>query len=281
MTSSFSLNDPLRFAIVHPDSTVRRHLEHAVAAEPDTLIIASVGVLSDAIELVSASQIDVIVADQSDPALVAFLGLDEEDRRSVLVAVSDREHAETAFELGAIDCVCDAADLALATRALQRARRQVELIRLRGLREQLLSALGAAPGSLRAEAAEPAPTATPDVDAGEGFLDRIAVELKGKVRVVQVDEIDYIAASGPYAELHVGDRRQIIRASMNVLERRLDPAVFIRIHRSVIVRLALIETLIKGRGGEYEVQLKSGARLRVSRARREALEARLGVLKGE
>ena len=251
-----------------------------MAAESDALVAASIGTLAEAIELVAASQVDVVIADVSDQALQTFIGIDDEDRRVVLVAVCDRDHAATAFELGAVDCLSDATDVALATRAVQRARRQVELIRLRGLREQLLSALGAAPGSLRAEAAEPV-SAAASVDAGEGFLERIAVELKGKVRVVQVDEIDYITASGPYAELHVGDRRQIIRASMNVLERRLDPALFIRIHRSVIVRLALIEALIKGRGGEYEVQLKTGARLRVSRARREALEARLGVLRAE
>ncbi len=51
-----------------------------------------------------------------------------------------------------------------------------------------------------------------------------------------------------------------------------------RIHRSAIVRLALVETLLKGAGGDYEVQLKNGVRLRVSRSRREALERRLGIM---
>jgi len=110
-------------------------------------------------------------------------------------------------------------------------------------------------------------------------LERIAVEMKGKVRVVPVGEIDYFAASGPYIELHVGDRSYLIRESMQSLEGRLDPERFVRIHRSVIVRLELVETLLKGAGGDYEVQLKTGTRLRVSRSRREMLERRLGVVR--
>jgi two-component system LytT family response regulator len=50
-----------------------------------------------------------------------------------------------------------------------------------------------------------------------------------------------------------------------------------RIHRSVIVRVDLVDVFLRGEGGDYEVQLKNGAKLRVSRSRREALERRLGL----
>jgi two-component system LytT family response regulator len=100
--------------------------------------------------------------------------------------------------------------------------------------------------------------------------------MKGKMRVVSVSEIEYISASGPYAELHVGRERHIIRESMQNLEDQLDPAVFLRIHRSAIVRIALVDSLLRGGAGDYEVQLKSGVRLRVGRSRRELLEKRLG-----
>jgi two-component system LytT family response regulator len=102
--------------------------------------------------------------------------------------------------------------------------------------------------------------------------------MRGKVRVVAVDQIDYITASGPYAELHTGERTHLIRETMQTLEERLDPRQFIRIHRSAIVRLPLVDTLHKGAGGDYEVQLKGGLRLPVSRSRREELERRLGVM---
>src|SRR5439155_24156057 len=104
------------------------------------------------------------------------------------------------------------------------------------------------------------------------------VEMRGRVRVVPVEQIDYIPADGPYAELHTGDRTHLIRETMHTLEERLDPRHFVRIHRSAIVRLQLVDTLLRGAGGDYEVQLKSGLRLPVSRSRREELERRLGVM---
>jgi len=94
---------------------------------------------------------------------------------------------------------------------------------------------------------------------------------------VPVAQIDFITAAGPYAELHVGERRYVIREAMQTLEDRLDPNRFMRVHRSVIVRLDLVEALHRGGGGDYELQLKGGARLRVSRSRREALERWLGL----
>jgi two-component system LytT family response regulator len=86
-----------------------------------------------------------------------------------------------------------------------------------------------------------------------------------------------MVASGPYAELYVGDKRYLIRERMQTLEERLDPAKFFRIHRSAIVRLDLIETLIRNPGGDYGVQLKGGVKLKVSRNRFETLEILMGV----
>jgi two-component system LytT family response regulator len=109
------------------------------------------------------------------------------------------------------------------------------------------------------------------------YLERIAVERGGQMRIVPVDQIDYITASGPYAELHAGSTVHLIREKMATLEERLDPAVFVRIHRSVLARVDRIEALLRGGGGDYEVRLKSGVRLPVSRGRYEVLAERLGV----
>jgi two-component system LytT family response regulator len=65
---------------------------------------------------------------------------------------------------------------------------------------------------------------------------------------------------------------------MNHLEERLDPAKFMRVHRSVIVPLDRVAALLKAAGGDYDVQMRNGTKLKVSRSRREELERRLGVL---
>lgn len=98
-----------------------------------------------------------------------------------------------------------------------------------------------------------------------------------RVRVVPVKLIAYIIASGPCAQLQVADKRYVIRERMQTLEERLDPGRFFRIHRSAIVRLDLVETLLRNPGGDYALLLKGGVKLKVSRNRFEALERRMGV----
>jgi len=95
--------------------------------------------------------------------------------------------------------------------------------------------------------------------------------------VVMTSDIEYITASGPYAELHVGKKQFIVRERMHHLENRLDPAMFIRVHRSAIVRVDRIDALLRRPGGDYAVRLKDGTEVPVSRGRRDELQERLGV----
>jgi len=192
---------------------------------------------------------------------------------TVFVTAYDR-YALQAFDLAAVDYLVKPFDDERFEQAFARARRLIELEQMGELRRHLLALLDGGAGASSGAPAAPAPS---PASAASPWLERIAVEMKGKVRVVPVAQIEYITASGPYAELHTPERRYVIRESMQSLEERLDPERFMRIHRSVIVRLDLVETLLKGAGGDYEVQLRGGTRLRVSRSRREALERRLGV----
>ncbi|MDX1548898.1 MAG: LytTR family DNA-binding domain-containing protein, partial [Rhodothermales bacterium] len=124
----------------------------------------------------------------------------------------------------------------------------------------------------------PAPAPAPDAaDRAPRYLERIGVEMHGRMRIVPVAEIDFIAASGDYAELHAGEDTFVIREQMQALEHRLDPRHFVRIHRSTIVRLDRVDSLLYSAGGDYAVRLRDGRRLRVSRGRYEALQRRLGL----
>lgn len=78
-------------------------------------------------------------------------------------------------------------------------------------------------------------------------------------------------------EIHAGDDRHLIRETMSDLEESLDPTEFCRIHRSHIVRLDRIESLLVNAGGNYAVRLQDGKKLKVSRSRKEELEERLGM----
>jgi two-component system LytT family response regulator len=101
--------------------------------------------------------------------------------------------------------------------AFQRARRYVELEEMGELRERLLAVLDGGPRN-GAPSAPPAPTS-----GGSPYLERIAVEMRGKVRVVPVSQIEYITASGPYVELHTSERAYLIREAIHTLEENCRP----------------------------------------------------------
>ena len=262
----------LRVLVVDDEPLGRERVAGLLREDPDVEIVGMADNGNDAVEAIRSRRPDVVFLDYQMPGRNGLDVVREVGPANMPVTIfvtAHDQHAVEAFEVAALDYLVKPFDDERFEEALQRARRVVELHEVDRLRGQLLAALqgaGTAP-------AEPNP-ATP---ATTKYLERVAVESKGKIRVVPVSQIDYILAAGVYAELYVGDRRYIVRESLQTLEEKLDPNEFMRIHRSAIVRLELIDVFLRAEGGDYEVQLKNGVRLRVSRSRREALERHLGV----
>jgi two-component system LytT family response regulator len=267
----------LRVLIVDDEPLARQRIADMLASQKDVEIVGEADDGDAAVAAIRALAPDLVFLDVQMPnknglEVVRAVGVDRMPL-TIFVTAYD-QHALAAFEVAAADYLVKPFDDDRFEQSLGRARRMIELKEVDKLRDQLLSVLQGAGGGRRAMDRDDAPVTGP---APGEYLERIPVEMKGKVRVVPASELDFIIASGPYAELYSGDRKYVIRESMQNLEDRLDPNVFIRTHRSVIVRIDLIETLHKGAGGDYDVQLKSGRRLRVSRSRIEALEKRLGL----
>jgi len=265
----------LRVLIVDDEPLARQRLEDLLQREAGVEIVGTADNGDAAIQAIRDWKPDLLFLDVQMPGKT---GLDvvreigpERMPATIFVTAYD-QYALTAFEIAAVDYVVKPFDDERFEQAFRRARRMVELEEVGRLRSQLLAVLQGPGGTMASAAAPP---------GGDGrrteYLERIAVETKGQVRVVPVKQIDYILASGPYAELYVGEKRYIIRERMQTLEERLDPSRFFRIHRSAIVRLDLIETLLRNPGGDYGLQLKGGVRLKVSRSRFEELEKRMGI----
>lgn len=260
---------PLRVLIVDDEPLGVGRLAELLAAQPDVEVVATAENGEEAVQAIHAQRPDLVFLDIQMPR---GTGLDvvrqvgpAQMPTTVFVTAYD-QHALEAFDLAAVDYLVKPYDDDRFAEAFRRARRKVELEGLDGLREQMLILL---------QAGGAAPPATPR-GARQPTLQRIAVQMRGRMRVVAVEEIDYISASGVYAELHTPDGLHVIRQSLQALEDQLDSTEFMRIHRSVIVRLDRVKMLLRGAQGSYEVQLSDGIRLRVGRSRREELERRLG-----
>jgi len=252
---------PLRVLIVDDEPLARQRIEDLLAHEQGIEILGTADNGDRAIEKIRAQQPDLVFLDVQMPGMtgldvVRSVGVDAMPP-TIFVTAYD-QHALKAFELAALDYLVKPFDDERFEQALARGRAHAELREARALRERLRAML--------------------DGDAAavpSNYIQRIPVESRGKVQYVPVEQIDYIAASGPYAEIVVGTRRHLVRETMQSLEESLDPERFMRVHRSAIVPLDRVETLFRGAGGDYEVQLKNGTRIRVSRARREDVEERL------
>jgi two-component system, LytTR family, response regulator len=107
-------------------------------------------------------------------------------------------------------------------------------------------------------------------------MDRLVVKGSGSTRFIRAAEIDWIEGAGVYVNLHAGGKELLYRSTLNELSGLLDPMRFIRIHRSAIVSIDSIVELQAISHGEFELVLKDGHRLRVSRTYRIELEKRLG-----
>jgi two-component system, LytTR family, response regulator len=105
---------------------------------------------------------------------------------------------------------------------------------------------------------------------------RFIIRGTGQVSFVRISEIDWIEGADYYACIHAGSETHMLRRSLSDLEKELRPA-FCRIHRSTIVNLDRVKSLKLNPEGEYDVLLRPGTVLRVSRRYRRHLESRLGI----
>lgn len=105
---------------------------------------------------------------------------------------------------------------------------------------------------------------------------RITVRTGGRVKVIGVDEIDYIAAEGDYVAITTRDGRWLKEQTMKYFEENLPAGDFVRIHRSYIVALGRI-TRIERYGKLYQVTLGNGEKLKVSAGGYKLLKERLNL----
>jgi len=102
---------------------------------------------------------------------------------------------------------------------------------------------------------------------------RVAITTSEGVYFVPAAEIDWIEAAGNYAKLHTGTQTHQLRETLKMLEAKLDPTTFVRVHRSAIVNLGSIQRLEPWFHGEYAVRMRDGTRLMCSRKYSPSLRA--------
>jgi two-component system LytT family response regulator len=250
----------IRALIVDDEPLARERMRALLQKEPDIKIVGECGDGQAAVAAIRREKPDLVFLDVQIPEPDGFAVLEEvgADRAPVVVFVTAYDqYALQAFEVHAVDYLLKPFDEERFQKALARARSAVLNRNGDGVDERLLSLL-------RGLKAPPA------------HLERLVVKLSGRLFFLRTEEVDWIESAGNYVCLHAGGESHLLRETMSGLEGRLNPARFVRIHRTAIVNIDRIKELQPLFHGEYQVVLRDGTELTLSRGYRERLQELMG-----
>ena len=246
----------LRVLIVDDEIHARRGLHMLLDGERDVEVVGEAASGDEAVRAILNLKPDLVFLDVEMPELsgievVREIGTDA--MPAVIFVTAYDQYAIAAFDAAAVDYLLKPFTDTRFAKALARARERIGGLGRPDLRlDELVERL--------APARE---------------LRRFTVKVGNTLRVFDVDEIDWIEADEYYAKLHIGSESHLVRKTMGALADELPPDRFARIHRSTIVNLDRVTALEPLFQGDFNVILRGGQRLRMSRRRREALADRL------
>jgi len=248
-----STPSPIQALIVDDEPLARANLRHALAAHPRWRIVGESGSAADAREQLAHTAAHVVFLDVQMPresglGLARTLSTLAEPPIVVFVTAFDT-FAVGAFELHALDYLLKPFDDQRLARTLRRAEEMLTLRSRAAYGQALLGYLDDDPHRTPGEAP---------------WLTRLSVRSIGRIESVHLRDVRWIAAAGNYVELHLRDRKVLHRVTISQLERRLDPASFIRVHRSTIVRRDECAALRTDGDAVYSLRLASGGSVSVS-----------------
>lgn len=246
----------LRVLVVDDEALGRDCVRLALAGEPEFEVVGECEGADQAIAAIADLAPDIVVLDIQMPGRSGFDVIREvgpERMPATVFVTAHEEFALQAFEVHALDYVL----------------KPFEDARLMGALRYAAANVGrAGPDPRLAELTQAMATGVVARDAAP-YARRLLVRADERYRFVPVQEIEYIEADGNNLRVHTRAEEHSVRMTMQDMQRRLDPALFVRIHRSTIVRIGAVREIQPWFGGDYVAILVGGQQLRLSRTYRD------------
>ena len=251
----------MRVLIAEDEPPARRRMRALLAKHEDVEVIGEAAHGGEAVNEIQRLRPDLVFLDIQLPVATGFEVIETvgvSQMPLVVFVTAYDQHAIRAFEVHALDYLLKPVDADRLSASLARARTIMN--RSDG---QLRDGLRKAMAELRGDVS-PSSGSTPP---------RLPIKLDGKIRLIDVAEIDYVIADGNYARLRGRTMNVLVRETISAMEQKLAPHGFLRVQRGTLVRMDRVLELEPLFHGEYVVRLKDGTRLTSGRTYRRKIQA--------
>ncbi len=232
--------------VADDEPLARKKLRELLRADPDVTVVGEATNGSEVLRLLRQTTPQVMFLDVCMPGQDAFAVLEEisADKTMsmprVIFTTAYDQYALRAFDAQAVDYLLKPFTVERLRSAVQRAK------------DQLASASPAAEQSLAGRGQEP--------------LTRVVFKSRGRILFLQVSEIRWIAAEENYIRISNGTESHLLRNTISSMEERLDPQMFLRVHRSAIVNLQYVKEIRTDAKDDFVVHLVNGQKIPMSRS---------------
>ena len=246
---------PLRVIAIDDEALALRRIEIALGQIEDAELVATARGGREGLALIGQLKPDVLLLDINMAGFGGFdvvEGLTPEQAPLIIFVTAFDEHAVRAFQVSAVDYLLKPLEFDRLRAALSKARNTLRLIDAEERVSELKGLLAALRGS-RNSPEKPRFESEIWAPRGSGF------------ERVLVSQIDWIEAERDYVHLHTPERSYLLRETMNRIQERLDPEMFIRVHRSALIRIDRIGLICRPGYGRFAVQMTTEREVPVGR----------------
>lgn len=248
----------LRVLIVDDEPVARRRLRRMLAAEPDITVAGECEDGRSALRTIASAAPDLVLLDVQMPERDGFdvlRAIPPAQMPAVIFVTAFDRYALRAFDVHAVDYLLKPFTPERLRAAIGRARERIA-------NRTAASDLAALAETLRPQGR---------------YLSRVTIPSSSRAVVVDLGDVDWISAEDNYVRLHARGRHYLRRGPLKALERQLDPASFVRVHRSALVRIDRIAEIHAAGHGDGNLVLRDGTTLPLSRTCRERVRRALKV----
>ncbi len=240
----------IRVLIVDDEPPARRKLIRLLKGDPRFEVVGEAENGEQAVELTEQRRPDLLFLDIQMPRMNGFEVLEAlgADRPRVIFTTAFDQYAIKAFEVRALDYLLKPVEEERFRQAVDRAAEPMS-----GIRDPRIDEL----------LAEMRKQQTP--------LQRLLLRLSGRIVFIEMGSISRVAAEDKYVRLFFEGRSVLYRETIQNLEARVDPAIFIRVHRSHLVNVKFVKELSVLSHGDFEIVMKDESRVPLGRTYREAV----------